>query len=378
MKVGLVCPYHLSLPGGVQRQVLEWSGRLRDLGHKSVILTCGPRIKVGEEKIVFFGNHLQVPTNDDVGVLSIFLTNGDFLKKYLKREKFDILHFHEPFLPFLPWQILLASETINVGTFHCFPEASGFLKALGTPIKTFVFSHLAKRIKKFSAVSRTASVFTKDLVGEIEIIPNAIDLRRFGRPKKIKRFCDEKINLLYIGRLTKRKGILYLLKTVRYLTQTYDNFRLIVVGDGPLKEKTKEFIKRHKLKNIDLEGYVSDKQLPSYFATADIFCAPAIHGESFGIVLLEAMRAGLPIVAFANAGYKEILKGKPFCDFLAESKDVKNLSWQLSRLIASKSLRKKLGKAGLEEVQKYSWERVGKRILEFYKGAISKKQVDRT
>jgi phosphatidylinositol alpha-mannosyltransferase len=370
MKIGLVCPYYLGLPGGVQRQVLGWSNQLKALGHKSVILTCGPKIDLGREDIVFLGQHLPVPTNDDIGILSFCLKNGELLKAYLKKESFDILHLHEPFTPFLSWQILSASETVNVATLHSFPEASGFLTILGTPVKAFVLSNLAKKIKKFSAVSPAASVFARGLAGEIEIIPNAIEVRSYEKGEKIKRFSDGKINLLYLGRLTKRKGILYLLKVIRYLTQTSNNFRLIIVGDGLLKEKVRGFVKRYKLKNVDFEGYVSDKQLPSYFATADIFCAPAIHGESFGIVLLEAMRVGLPIVAFANAGYKEILKDKPFCDFLAEPKDVKGFSRHLATLIANKNLRVNLGKAGFKEVQRYSWDRVGERILKFYKEAL--------
>lgn len=370
MKVGLVCPYYLKSFGGVQRQVLEWSQRLRELGHESKILTCGPEIGLGREEIVFFGTHLSVPTNEDIGTLSLYPRNGKLLKRFLDQESFDILHFHEPFAPFLSWQLLRASRTTNVATLHSCPEASLVLKVLGQPAKTLVLPSLKKKIKKFSAVSPAAAAFVQDLVGEIEIIPNAIDLRRFAVKKGIEKFDDAKVNLLHVGRLTKRKGVLYLLKSIKKLRGKYDNFRLIVVGKGPEKEEIVEFVKENRLKSVVFVGRVSNQDLPGYYRTADIFCAPAIRGESFGIVLLEAMATGVPIVAFANAGYKEILKDKPFSEFLVEPKDTAGFARQLEKLITDKGLREKLGQAGLREARKYSWETVGKRILGFYQTAL--------
>lgn len=370
MKVGLVCPYHLRSFGGVQRQVLEWSQRLQELGHGSKILTCGPEIDLGRKDIVFFGNHLLVPANEDTGTLSIYPWNGRPLKRFLDQENFDILHFHEPFVPFLSWQLLRASKTTNVATFHSFPEASLVLKVLGRPAKALILPSLKEKIKRFSAVSWVAAAFVQDLAGEVEIIPNAIDLQRLAVKKKIDKFCDGKVNLLYVGRLSKRKGVLYLLRSIKKIKESLDRFRLIIVGTGPEEEEIKEFVENSGLENVVFVGQVSNEDLPVYYRTADVFCAPAIRGESFGVVLLEAMAAGLPIVAFANAGYQEILRNKPFSDFLVESKDTAGFAWQLKRLITDKNLRRKLGQASLKKAKKYSWEVVGKKILEFYKKAI--------
>lgn len=370
--MGLVCPYHLSSPGGVQRQVLEWAQRLEKLGHQVKILTVGPPVKISDKgKTIFLGHHVPLPINDDVGTLSVYLGGMEPLKELLEAQSFDLLHFHEPFMPFLPWQLLLASKTLNVATFHAFPEASIFLKALGRTAKTLILKRLAKKISNFSAVSKTALVFNRDLVKRKPwVIPNAVDLSRFGQNRKIPEFGDGRVNILYVGRLSKRKGILYLLKSARRLLGRYANLRLIVVGSGPLEEKAKKFVKKNRLQNVIFEGYVSDTNLPSYFATADIFCAPSTHGESFGIVLLEAMASGLPVVAFANAGYREILGRTPFREFLAEPEDVEGLTRCLEKLVINKSLRRNLGQAGLREVQKYSWERVGRKILDFYRKAL--------
>lgn len=115
-----------------------------------------------------------------------------------------------------------------------------------------------------------------------------------------------------------------------------------------------------------MEGYVSDKDLPSYYATSDIFCSPATKGESFGMVLLEAMASKVPIVAAANDGYKEILK-EVEKECLVKTEDVGDLAFKLKRLIKDKSLRKKLGEWGEHEAEKYSWDKIGRQVLEFYK-----------
>ena len=190
MKIGLVCPYHLSKPGGVQRQVLEWNHELQALGHESMILTCGPEVALNTGNIVFFGNHLPIPTNKDMGTLSIYPKNGKTLKNFLRKENFDLIHFHEPLMPFLPWQILSASETVNVATRHAFSEASTALKIFGKSAKSLYLSYLMKKIKNHSAVSQPATLFIKDLASEIEIIPNAVDLSRFQGNEKIDKFSN--------------------------------------------------------------------------------------------------------------------------------------------------------------------------------------------
>ena len=325
---------------------------------------------MGRDDIVFFGNHLPIPVNEDMSSISVYPRNGKGLKRFLDQEGFDILHFHEPFVPFLSWQLLRVSRTTNVATFHSFPEASLLVKVLGKPAKTLILPTLKKKIKKFSAVSLTAADFVQDLVEEIEIIPNAIDLQRFMVKKKIKKFDDGKVNLLYVGRLSPRKGVPYLLKGIKRIKEDPNCFRLIVVGRGPEEEKVKEFVEKNRLHNVVFVGRVSNQELPLYYRTADIFCAPAIWGESFGIVLLEAMAAGLPVVAFANAGYKTVLGEKPFAEFLAEPKDTITLARLLERMIVNKELREKMGKAGLKKAKDYSWETVGEKILDFYNSAL--------
>jgi phosphatidylinositol alpha-mannosyltransferase len=140
---------------------------------------------------------------------------------------------------------------------------------------------------------------------------------------------------------------------------------LIVAGDGPEKENCEKFVKENNLRDVVFLGNV-EKELPFLYVTCDIFCAPSIFGESFGLVILEAMASGKPVVGFANEGYKELLKGKKGEKFLVKPKDFKGLAQKIEILIKNEKLREELGKEGLKEANKYSWSKIAKEVLNFY------------
>ncbi len=167
---------------------------------------------------------------------------------------------------------------------------------------------------------------------------------------------------------------MYLLRAYEILEKKFSNLRLIIVGDGPLKEKCLDFVKQKNLKEVYFEGEKEDREIPKYFNACDIFCSPAIFGESFGIVLLEAMASKKPATGFANEGYKELMEGKPGARFLAKPKDFKGLAKKMETLIKSEKLRKRMGEWGLKEAQKYSWPRIVDQALDFYKHCGKKKK----
>jgi phosphatidylinositol alpha-mannosyltransferase len=150
------------------------------------------------------------------------------------------------------------------------------------------------------------------------------------------------------------------------LKQKHGGIRLIIIGEGDLKTQCQNFVKKHNLKEVYFEGEKTGQELVSYLNSSDIFCAPSIYGESFGIVLLEAMACNLPVVAFANEGYKSILAGTRGEKFLVQPKDYRDLAKKLEVLIENENLRKEMGKWGMEEAKKYSWDKIANQIVNFY------------
>jgi len=208
--------------------------------------------------------------------------------------------------------------------------------------------------------------YFKSFKGEKAVIPNGIDLERFNpNNQKIEKFKDQRINILFLGRIEQRKGLIYLLKAFKILTEKFSNLRLIVVGGGELKKECQDWVRDNGLNNVCFEGKVKDEKVPGYYAVSDIFVSPAIFGESFGLVLLEAMASGVPVVAFANQGYKGLLKDKRGA-FLVPPKDYVGLAKKLEILVNDKGLRKTMGEKGIQEAEQYAWSKVCDQVLDFY------------
>jgi phosphatidylinositol alpha-mannosyltransferase len=363
MKIGFVSFHSFANPGGVKSHILGLSREFEKRGIETKIIV--PRRKKGEKygnNVIILGTSIPLNIGGTQGDLCINF-NPSSIGKVLKREKLDILHFHNFIVP-SAMQILEKSNTLNVVTFHANTEAN--------PVMEKMIEILGKTIsRKVAGVIGVASFnlnLFKDFKGIKKVIPNGIDLEEFNPSiPRLEKFKKDKINILFLGRIEERKGLIYLLEAYKNLQDGYDNLRLIIVGDGPLKEECENYAKENNLKEIYWEGAQTGNTVPRYFSSCDIYCSPAIFGESFGIVLLEAMALGKPVCGFSNIGYKELLEGTRGEEFLSEPKDVLGLTEKLDKLIKDENLRKEMGDWGLEEVKKYSWERVADRVLEFYK-----------
>lgn len=373
MKVGLVCFHTFSQPGGVKAHVLGLYNEYKRRGIKTKIII--PRRDAKENygrDVILLGTSIPLTFSGSQSDFDINF-NPMAIGKVLEKEKFDVLHFHNFGFPSIV-QILRKSKTLNILTFHSNISGSKFLKS---------FPILVKGIKeivkwKVDGIIGVAS-FNLNIFGDFKkpkaVIPNGIDLKEFNpRVKKIKKFLDGKINILFLGRIEERKGLIYLLKAYKILENKFSNTRLIIVGEGPLKDDLEGWIKRNKLKNVVFEGKTKEKDGPSYFNTCDIYCSPAIFGESFGIVILEGMACGKPVVAFANEGYRELLTGKKG-GILVKNRSYKELAKTLGNLVKNKKLRKKTGKIALREVKEYSWKKVADRVLNFYELCRKEKSV---
>jgi len=376
MKVGLISFHSFLQPGGVKRHVLGLHQEFKRRGIQSKIIA--PRREKSEnygKDVALLGTSFPVSAIGTQADFCIYF-NLFALDDFLKKEKFDVLHFHNVGFP-STIQVLERSDALNILTFHANVEKSGLIKKL-PQIRDFANRIANWKMDGIIGVNPLNLRFFKNFKGLKTVIPNGIDLNEFNpRVPPIKKFMDGKINILFLGRIEERKGLMYLLKAFKILSKKYSNLRLIVVGEGPLEEDCRNWVKRNKLDNVVFEGRAGEKNVPSYYRTADIYCSPAIFGESFGIVLVEAMASGTPVVAFANSGYKIVLEKGKGGRFLAKPRDFKTLAKKLELLIKNEKLRKEMGEWGLKEAQKYSWPKIVDQVLAFYE-LCRKNKIDKS
>ena len=365
MKVGLISFHSFLHPGGVKRHILGLAEEFKRRGIKTKIIV--PRRSPSEnygKDVILLGTSFPWPIG---GTQADFCINFNpfAIGKILDSEKFDVLHFHNFGFP-SAFQILEWSEALNIMTFHANLERVDFVKNF--PGILYVFNKIVQwRMDGIIGVAPLNLKVFKGYKGPTAVIPNGIDLNEFN-PKvpKIKKYLDGKINILFLGRIEERKGLIYLLKAFKILSERYENLRLIILGEGPLKADCQRWTEKNKLGNVVFEKSIIQKEVPSYYRTADIYCSPAIYGESFGIVLIEAMASGVPVVAFANKGYKGVLEKTRGGRFLVKPRDYKTLAQKLETLIKSSKLRTEMGKWGIKEAQKYSWPKIADQVLVFY------------
>jgi phosphatidylinositol alpha-mannosyltransferase len=313
MKIGLVCPYNITLGGGVQEIVKAVRDELETRGHTVKILTPEPRtVPEGFDArgVVFLGGAADFKSPlHTTAQISITIDPLE-IDKVLFEEKFDIIHFHEPWVPILSRQILSRSNSVNIATFHAkLPE--NLMSRTITKVVTPYTKSILKYLHELTAVSDAAADYISELTDRpITIVPNGIDLEHFARPAaKRKELKQNNKELLYIGRLERRKGVRYLLQAFQLLQANHEDVSLIIAGDGPDREKLEALAEELGLRNIKFVGYVSEEEKLRLLHTTDLFCAPALYGESFGVVLLEAMSSGLVTVASNNPGYTAVLQG---------------------------------------------------------------------
>ena len=371
MKIGLVSPYDFSSPGGVSDHVRNLSRQLQEFGHRTIIFAPSSRPQaesVGGLNFRRIGTPIAIPANDSVARITLSFHLANQVAGIVEQERFDVLHFHEPLMPALPMTLLRMSPTANVGTFHAFAKSNvGYY--YGRPLLQPYLDRLHRGI----AVSEPASAFFNRYFPDypLRIIPNGIDTSVY-RPglSPIRHLRDDRVNILFVGRLEKRKGLGDLLRAYRLMRERVTNARLVIVGDGPLRGNAESFIQRHRLPDVVMAGFVPDTVLPRYYDSADIFCAPATGRESFGIVLLEAMACALPVVATEVPGYMSVLE--PGQDSLTvQPKSWRELAAALVILARDPELRRRMGAAGVVKAQRYSWASVAEQVLEVYGDAIA-------
>jgi phosphatidylinositol alpha-mannosyltransferase len=294
------------------------------------------------------------------------------IKEVFEREKFDICHLHEPLMPTLCTTVLRLKKAPMVGTFHASGGKPWY--ELFSPVMKFYLRRWWNKLDGRIAVSPVARDYiNKSFPADYTIIPNGIDTHHFNNGvKPLEEYNDGKANIVFVSRFEKRKGFDYLLEAYRLLKPEIPHSRLIAVGPGVrLRKKYEKRVRQQGLKDVHFTGYVNFADLPRYYKTADVVCFPATGWESFGIVLLEAMSVGKPIIASNINGFNAVLSDG--VDGLAVRP---RNSWQLAeaivKLINDRDLCCRMAEKGKEKALNYDWSVLAGRILDFYQETLDK------
>jgi len=372
MKIALVSPYDFAYPGGVANHISNLDLHLNKMGHEvRVIAPASRTVSAFGDRFIPIGSPRPIPTSGSITRITLSPWLSSKIKEVLNREKFDIIHLHEPLMPMLCTTVLRLSNTANIGTFHACQGRPGY--NLAKPVSTFFFKRWFRKLDGKIAVSKPAMEFANHFFpGYYNIIPNGVDVKHFSpNVAPIDEFCDGKINILFVGRLEKRKGANHLLKAYKRVKSEIPNSRLIIVGPGTrLRSKYEKQISRDGLTDTTFVGYVDYEDLPRYYKTADIFCAPATDRESFGIILLEAMAVGKPIVCSNIEGYASVVTHGAE-GLLTPPRDEKGLAQALITLMSDESLRQQLGAKGRLKALEYDWELVTQKVFNYYLRVLS-------
>jgi phosphatidylinositol alpha-mannosyltransferase len=371
MKIALVSPYDFAYPGGVCNHISNLEEQLTRLGHEvKIIAPASKAVSALGERLIPIGKPRPVPVSGSVARITLSPWLSSRIKAVLEREKFEIVHLHEPLMPMLCTTVLRLSDCPNIGTFHASGGKPWY--NFGTPLGKLILKKWFRKLDYKVAVSGPAMEYVnKYFPDEYHILPNGVDTEHF-RPdiEPIEEYMDGKLNIMFIGRLEKRKGLDYLLQAYKEFKRTIPDSRLIVVGPGVRgRKKYGKQVARNGIEDVVFIGYTSYSDLPRYYRTADIVCCPATGWESFGIVLIEAMAVGTPVVASNISGYASVLTNDAE-GLLVPPRNAPKLAEALLSLADDKSRRQKMGQKGIVTAQGYSWKSVAKSVLACYQKTL--------
>ncbi|MCC5947410.1 MAG: glycosyltransferase family 4 protein [Nitriliruptoraceae bacterium] len=303
MRVALVCPYDLGVPGGVQTHVLHLAAALQHLGNEVVVLGPG-RGSTTPPRWAGLARTIRVPFNGSVAPISVSPFVPGRTRRALAQLRPEVIHVHEPMVPAVGPAALQPGIAPVVATFHAFASRPGLYGAL-RPLTRRYDARLAVRL----AVSAAAAGFHARALGRdpsaFPIVPNGVDLARFAPAQQ--REPTDPPTLLFVGRLEPRKGADVALAVWRALLDRGRTVRLHIVGDGPARPRLERAVPPAHRGLVTFAGRVSDDALLGAHRRASCLLAPARGGESFGIVLLEALAAGTPVVASDLPGYRSVV-----------------------------------------------------------------------
>ncbi len=364
MRVVIVSPYDVDVPGGVQSHVEHLAAELRRRGDDVRVVAPGDRSRGGT---VCVGSSVRVPFNDSVAPIALDPRAVRRTVEAVASFDPDVVHVHEPAVPWVSLTASRRSEAPTVGTFHAWSDDARAY-SLARPLLRRVARGLDARV----AVSDAACTYHARALGlserDFTVIPNAVDVQRFATATPIR--GELAPTLLFVGRLEKRKGLEQLIRAVIVLKAERPDVRLLIVGEGPERDRCQAMIPARLRSDVVFLGRVDQDDLPRFYRSADIFVSPALGGESFGIVLIEAMAAGTAVVASDIPGYRSVIRDERY-GRLVPPDDPRALAATLAMLLDSASLRDAMGREAQRAVQDYDWSTVTDRLRDLYQRVIS-------
>lgn len=364
--------------GGVADVVVHLYEGLAKKGHHVRIITPKPAgyTETPPKDYILLGNISGTRFSAGLGTTGTwtFDIDADEVQKVLEREKFDVINFHEPWAPILARQMLQFSKAAHVGTFHANLVDSMAAKSLSNLFVPYARG-VGEKLDLVTAVSPAPAklLIDKDpdhrLVKTIRYIPNGINLKKFQTKPDLAVKHPHIKTIFYIGRLEGRKGIKYLLQAYKDLTDRRDDVQLLIAGMGHEEQKLRDYVNEQSIPRVTFLGFISDEDKIRQLHRADVFCSPATKGESFGIVLLEAMAANCPIVAGDNVGYQAVMKETGAIS-LVNPKDTVDFSRRLEIMLTSEDLRNVWLKWARSYVKQFDYKHVTDMYEAAYKEAI--------
>ncbi len=360
MRIGMVCPYSFDVHGGVQAHVLDLAEILRARGHEvSVLAPSSPHVKL-PDYVVSGGKAVPIPYNGSVARLRFGPATHRMVKKWIAGGDFDVLHLHEPNAPSLSVLALMVAEGPIVATFH-----TSTTKSLALSFFQGILRPWNEKIVGRIAVSDLARRWQMEALGSDAVeIPNGVDVGSFSSAPLMSGYPRAGKTVLFLGRFDEpRKGMEVLLGALPSLVQRFPDVEILIVGRGDeddLREEAGELAD-----HLRFLGQVSDAEKASALRSADVYCAPNTGGESFGIVLVEAMAAGTAVVASNLDAFRRVLAdGEAGC--LVPVDDSEALAESLIDVLAHDEVRARYVAAATAAVQRYDWSVVADEIMRVY------------
>lgn len=369
MRIAIVCPYDLTVPGGVQGHVLHLAGQLRDRGDQVFVVAAGDPSSAppGARGV---GPSWRIPFNDSVAPIALSPGSARRTLAALRSFQPDVVHVHEPAVPAVALAATLRGPQPIVATFHAWSDAQ-LAYSLAAPVLRRAMARIAIKVAVSPASARYHAGALGISEGTFRDVPNGVDVARFADAEAVPQLVrDGAPTLLFVGRLERRKGLETLIHAFVSLKARRPTVRLLVVGEGPERERCQSLLPARLRSDVLFLGRVDQEDLPRFYASCDVFVSPALGGESFGIVLLEAMSAGKAVVATDIPGYRTVLRdgteGR-----LVPPGDPGELTATLDTLLDNAALRDALGQQGRQRASGYDWPVVTDRLRAIYAEAAS-------